>query len=68
MKKRFFVLRSDRGTDSSYLDMYDSEKKYKSNQPPKRSISLKSCLHITAKPDSKDIKRKYGIGKLYFLL
>lgn len=36
MKKKYFVLRGDSAEASARLEYYDSEKKWKGNQNPKR--------------------------------
>ncbi|XP_054266628.1 insulin receptor substrate 1-B isoform X2 [Macrosteles quadrilineatus] len=51
MKKKFFVLRSDSIEASARLEYYDSEKKFRANQPAKRSITLKTCFNINKRSD-----------------
>lgn len=53
MRKKFFVLRAESLDTSARLEYYDSEKKYRSSQPPKRSISLKACFNINKRVDTK---------------
>ncbi|KAG8238646.1 hypothetical protein J437_LFUL018592 [Ladona fulva] len=53
MKKKFFVLRAESGESPSCLEYYDSEKKWKANQAPKRVIALKSCFNINRRWDLK---------------
>lgn len=54
MKKKYFVLVSDNGEKPARLEYYESEKKFRSRfGHPKRSIVLKSCFHISQRPDTK---------------
>ncbi|XP_075238447.1 insulin receptor substrate 1 chico isoform X7 [Lycorma delicatula] len=53
MKKKFFVLRRDSPDASARLEYYDTEKKFKSNHAPKRSISLKTCFNINKRNDTR---------------
>ncbi|XP_014250986.1 insulin receptor substrate 1 isoform X3 [Cimex lectularius] len=59
MRKKYFVLRGDSAEDSARLEYYDSEKKFRSNCPPKRSITLKTCFNINKRSDT---KQKYVIA------
>ncbi|KAK9507542.1 hypothetical protein O3M35_007373 [Rhynocoris fuscipes] len=59
MKKKYFVLRRDSGEVPARLEYYDSEKKFKANVAPKRSITLKTCFNIN-KPS--DTRHKYVIA------
>lgn len=62
MKKKFFIIRGD-STDSSVstarIEYYDSEKKWRTNHTPKRSILLKTCFNINRRTDT---KHKYVIA------
>ncbi|XP_046674464.1 insulin receptor substrate 2-B isoform X3 [Homalodisca vitripennis] len=51
LKKKFFVLRGDSIEASARLEYYDSEKKFRSGQPAKRSITLKTCFNINKRSD-----------------
>lgn len=53
MRKKYFVLRAETIESSARLEYYDNEKKYRSTQPPKRSISLKACFNINKRVDTK---------------
>lgn len=53
MRKKFFVLRAESAETSARLEYYDSEKKYKQHQPPKRSIPLRACFNINKRVDTK---------------
>lgn len=53
MKKKYFVLRSDSDSGVARLEYYDTEKKFKSGGPAKRSISIKTCFNINRKVDAK---------------
>lgn len=59
MKKKFFILRGESSEASARLEYYDSEKKWRSSQPPKRTISLKTCFNINRR---RDTKQKYVIA------
>lgn len=59
MKKKFFILRGESMDASARLEYYDSEKKWRSAQPPKRTISLKTCFNINRR---RDTKQKYVIA------
>ncbi|XP_073990017.1 insulin receptor substrate 1 chico isoform X2 [Rhodnius prolixus] len=59
MKKKYFVLRRDSAEVPARLEYYDSEKKFKANLAPKRSITLKTCFNIN-KPS--DTRQKYVIA------
>ncbi|EEB16866.1 insulin receptor substrate-1, putative [Pediculus humanus corporis] len=59
MKKKFFILRGESSDASARLEYYDSEKKWRNSQPPKRTISLKTCFNINRR---KDTKHKYVIA------
>ncbi|KAK3759187.1 hypothetical protein RRG08_028147 [Elysia crispata] len=50
-KKKFFVLRSTSASGPARLEYYDSEKKFKSGSPPKRSIQLHTCFNINRRSD-----------------
>lgn len=52
-KRKFFVLRAETVESSARLEYYDSERKFNVGQPPKRTITLKSCFNINRQPDSK---------------
>ena len=51
LKKKFFVLRSTSASGPARLEYYDSEKKFKSGSPPKRSIQLHTCFNINRRSD-----------------
>ncbi|XP_041361782.1 uncharacterized protein LOC121377759 isoform X2 [Gigantopelta aegis] len=53
MKKKFFVLRSTSSSGPARLEYYDSEKKFRNGQAPKRSIHIHTCFNINKKSDSK---------------
>lgn len=53
LKKKFFVLRSEAAGQPACLEYYDSRKKYEQRQPPKRSISVRSCFNINRRRDTK---------------
>ncbi|KAL4218313.1 Isoleucine--tRNA ligase [Mactra antiquata] len=53
MKKKFFVLRSTSSSGPSRLDYYDSEKKFKTNHPPKKSYLLHTFFNINKRTDTK---------------
>ncbi|CAL8144157.1 unnamed protein product [Orchesella dallaii] len=58
-KKKFFVLRKETSMDKpARLEYYDKEKKFRSGQPPKKSIGLKACFNISRT----DSKCKYSIA------
>lgn len=59
MKKKFFILRGESMDASARLEYYDSEKKWRNSQPPKRTISLKTCFNINRR---RDTKQKYVIA------
>ncbi|XP_071451425.1 serine-rich adhesin for platelets [Hetaerina americana] len=59
MKKKFFVLRAECGDHPSCLEYYDSEKKWKAHQPPKRVITLQSCFNINRR---NDLKQRYVVA------
>lgn len=59
MRKKFFVLRGDSSDASARLEYYDSEKKWKAHQNPKRSITLKTCFNINRRSD---IRQKHVIA------
>ncbi|GFO04453.1 insulin receptor substrate 1 [Plakobranchus ocellatus] len=52
LKKKYFVLRSTSASGPARLEYYDSEKKFKSGSPPKRSIQLHTCFNINRRSDS----------------
>lgn len=58
-KKKYFVLRCESADYPARLEYYDSEKKFKAHQQPKRSISLKACFNINRRTD---MKPKYVIA------
>ncbi|XP_028135100.2 insulin receptor substrate 1-B isoform X1 [Diabrotica virgifera virgifera] len=58
-RKKWFVLRAETSECSARLEYYDSEKKFNSGQPPKRSIPLKTCFNINKR---QDIKHKHVIA------
>ncbi|CAG9830268.1 unnamed protein product [Diabrotica balteata] len=58
-RKKWFVLRAETPESSARLEYYDSEKKFNSGQPPKRSIPLKTCFNINKR---QDIKHKHVIA------
>ncbi|CAG5133314.1 unnamed protein product, partial [Candidula unifasciata] len=60
MKKKYFVLRSTSSSGPARLEYYDSEKKFKAGQPPKRPIHLHTCFNINKKADGRH--GKYGIA------
>lgn len=60
MKKKYFVLRSTSSSGPARLEYYDSEKKFKAGQLPKRSIHLHTCFNINKKSDSRH--GKHGIA------
>uniref|UniRef100_A0A1B6MMZ1 Insulin receptor substrate 1 n=1 Tax=Graphocephala atropunctata TaxID=36148 RepID=A0A1B6MMZ1_9HEMI len=51
LKKKFFVLRGDSIEASARLEYYDTEKKFRSGQAAKRSITLKTCFNINKRSD-----------------
>ncbi|XP_065216187.1 uncharacterized protein chico isoform X7 [Planococcus citri] len=53
MKKKFFVLRADSSNTQACLEYYDSGKKWKNNNPPKRRIILRNCFNINRRTDTK---------------
>ncbi|CAH0384184.1 unnamed protein product [Bemisia tabaci] len=53
MKKRFFVIRGETETSCGCLEYYESERKYKLHQPPKKIIRLKYCFNINKRNDLK---------------
>ncbi|XP_057659252.1 insulin receptor substrate 1 isoform X1 [Diorhabda carinulata] len=53
LRKKWFVLRAETPETSARLEYYDSEKKFLSGQPPKRSIVLKTCFNINRRKDTK---------------
>ncbi|BFZ20947.1 hypothetical protein BsWGS_23986 [Bradybaena similaris] len=59
MKKKFFVLRCTSSSGPARLEYYDSEKKFRSGNLPKRSIQLHTCFNINKKTDSR--AGKFGI-------
>lgn len=59
MRKKFFVLRGDSADASARLEYYDSEKKWKAHQNPKRSITLKTCFNINRRSD---VRQKHVIA------
>lgn len=59
MRKKYFVLRGESAESSARLEYYDSEKKWRSHHPPKRSILLKTCFNINRRQDT---KHKYVIA------
>ncbi|KAK3911761.1 Insulin receptor substrate 1 [Frankliniella fusca] len=58
-KKKYFVLRCESADYPARLEYYDSEKKFKAHQQPKRSISLRACFNINKR---NDMKSKYVIA------
>ncbi|KAK3590428.1 hypothetical protein CHS0354_024378 [Potamilus streckersoni] len=58
MKKKFFVLRSTSSSGPARFEYFDSEKKFTSNQLPKRSILLHQCFNINKKTDA---RHRYAI-------
>ena len=58
MKMKYFVLRSTSSSGPARLEYYDSQKRYNSGLPPKRSIHLHTCFNINCKAD---IRYKYII-------
>ncbi|RZF43336.1 hypothetical protein LSTR_LSTR001597 [Laodelphax striatellus] len=53
MKRKYFVLRKDSAEASARLEYYDSEKKFRANNRPKRSITLKTCFNINRRNDTR---------------
>lgn len=53
LKKKYFVLRGDAPGHPACLEYYDSKKKFDNRQPPKRSISMRSCFNINRRLDTK---------------
>ncbi|XP_039281176.1 insulin receptor substrate 2-A isoform X3 [Nilaparvata lugens] len=53
MRKKYFVLRKDSAEASARLEYYDSEKKFRANNRPKRSITLKTCFNINKRNDTR---------------
>ncbi|KAJ8687318.1 hypothetical protein QAD02_023112 [Eretmocerus hayati] len=53
LKKKYFVLRAEAPGRPACLEYYDSKKKYDARQPPKRSISVRSCFNINRRRDTK---------------
>lgn len=58
-KKKYFVLRSTSSSGPARLEYYDSEKKLRLGQPPKRSLKLHTCFNINKKNDT---RQKYAIA------
>ncbi|XP_026294593.1 serine-rich adhesin for platelets isoform X2 [Frankliniella occidentalis] len=58
-KRKYFVLRCESADYPARLEYYDSEKKFRAQQQPKRSISLKACFNINKR---NDMKSKYVIA------
>ncbi|XP_060522880.1 insulin receptor substrate 2-B isoform X2 [Cylas formicarius] len=52
-RKKYFVLRAETPDCLARLEYYDSEKKFRSGLPPKRSIPLKTCFNINKRTDTK---------------
>uniref|UniRef100_UPI00358F5C40 insulin receptor substrate 1-like n=1 Tax=Myxine glutinosa TaxID=7769 RepID=UPI00358F5C40 len=50
--KRFFVLREGQG-EGPRLEYHESEKKWRSGTPPRRSLPLSSCLAVARRSDSR---------------
>lgn len=53
LKKRYFVLRSSPRNGKSRLEYYESQKKFRHKNPPKRVIYLDTCFNIVKKEDTK---------------
>lgn len=53
LKKKYFVLRAEAIGHPACLEYYDNKKKYDNKQPPKRSISVRSCFNINKRRDTK---------------
>uniref|UniRef100_A0AAU7B9W3 Insulin receptor substrate 1 n=1 Tax=Pyrrhocoris apterus TaxID=37000 RepID=A0AAU7B9W3_PYRAP len=53
MRKKYFVLRGDTSDTAACIEYYDNEKKFRANQPPKRSITLKTCFNINKRTDTR---------------
>ncbi|XP_034946851.1 insulin receptor substrate 1-like isoform X2 [Chelonus insularis] len=53
LKKKYFVLRGETPGHPACLEYYDNKKKFDNKQPPKRSITMRSCYNINRKNDSK---------------
>jgi len=65
-RKKWFVLHGATATTSAKLEYYDSERKWRSKAPPKRSIILEKCFNINRKQDTRDSRNKLVIA-LYTL-
>jgi hypothetical protein len=52
-RRKFFVLRAETAETSARLEYYDTERKFNSGLPPKRSIPLKNCFNINRRLDTK---------------
>nr|XP_006823848.1 PREDICTED: insulin receptor substrate 1-B-like [Saccoglossus kowalevskii] len=59
MKKKYFVLRAQTKSGPARLEYYDSEKKFRANAAPKRSVVISTCFNINRKTDS---KHKYALA------
>lgn len=59
MRRKWFVLRAESTEASARLEYYDSEKKQRQRQVPKRSIPLRACFNINRRSDT---KHKYVIA------
>ncbi|XP_033726589.1 insulin receptor substrate 2-like [Pecten maximus] len=53
MKKKFFLMRSTSSSGPARFEYYDSEKKFRNGQPPKRVIHLHTCFNINKKSDTR---------------
>lgn len=53
LKKKYFVLRAETIGYPACLEYYDNKKKHDNGQPPKRSISVRSCFNINKRRDTK---------------
>lgn len=52
-KKRYFVLRSSPRKGKSRLEYYESQKKFRHKNAPKRVIYLDNCFNVVKKEDPK---------------
>lgn len=53
LKKKYFVLYEEVGSNLARLEYFDSEKKFRSKSVPKRTIKLRNCLNINRRLDTK---------------
>ncbi|OWF40143.1 insulin receptor substrate 1-like [Mizuhopecten yessoensis] len=53
MKKKFFLMRSTSSSGPARFEYYDSEKKFRNGQAPKRVVHLHTCFNINKKSDTR---------------